>query len=82
MEGIYVYLIRSMTFPERRYVGLSRDPEMRLSEHNSGVVGATWRYRKWELVTAVWFKEMKKAEVFEEYLKHGSGHAFAKRHFW
>lgn len=34
------------------------------------------------MVSAVWFKEMKKAEAFETYLKHGSGHAFAKRHFW
>jgi hypothetical protein len=23
-----------------------------------------------------------KAEQFEKYLKHGSGHAFANRHFW
>jgi hypothetical protein len=36
----------------------------------------------WELVVAVYFADRQKAEAFERYLKHGSGHAFAKRHFW
>jgi hypothetical protein len=48
----------------------------------TGMVNATWRYRKWNLVAAVWFRDMKKAEAFEEYLKQGSGHAFANRHLW
>jgi len=28
------------------------------------------------------FAEDQKADAFEKYLKSGSGHAFAKRHFW
>jgi len=35
-----------------------------------------------EVVVAVYSKDHVKAEAFERYLKHGSGHAFAKRHFW
>jgi hypothetical protein len=28
------------------------------------------------------FSDDAKADMFETYLKSGSGHAFAKRHFW
>ena len=31
---------------------------------------------------ALQFKDPTKADLFEVYLKSGSGHAFAKRHFW
>jgi len=31
---------------------------------------------------AVFFADARKAEAFEPYLKQGSGHAFARRHFW
>ena len=82
MSGIYVYMIRSIPFHERRYIGLTRSPRVRLAEHNDGSVSSTWRFRPWELVVAIWFSDMKKAEAFEKYLKHGSGHAFANRHFW
>ncbi len=82
MSGIYVYLIRSVSFPERRYVGLTRSPQLRLVEHNSGAVASTWKFRPWKIVVATWFSDKKKAEAFEKYLKHGSGHAFANRHFW
>ena len=30
----------------------------------------------------IWFDEDSKAIAFERYLKAGSGHAFANRHFW
>lgn len=82
MNGTYVYMISSTQFPEKRYVGLTRTPEARLKDHNEGLVERTWRYRPWELMVLVWFKQMNRAEAFERYLKHGSGHAFAKRHFW
>ena len=82
MDGVYVYLIESVSFPGRRYVGLTRNFTRRLSEHNRGEVNATWRYKKWRPVVTLWFDDMKKAENFEEYLKHGSGYTFAKRHFW
>ena len=82
MAGTHVYLLESRRHPERRYVGLTRDLEQRLEEHNSGLVEATWRHKPWRVVAAIWFADRDSAEAFEEYLKHGSGHAFAKRHFW
>ena len=79
---MYVYLLRSISHPDRRYVGLTNDLQERLREHNSGKSPHTSKYVPWELIVAVCFKDHDKAEAFERYLKHGSGHAFARRHFW
>ncbi len=78
----YVYLIRSLSHPRRTYVGSTEDIEKRLSEHNHGKSGHTARFTPWELEIALQFKDPTKADLFEVYLKSGSGHAFAKRHFW
>ena len=82
MEGTYVYLLQSLSVQDRRYVGLTRDLETRLEVHNNGVVESTWRHKPWKLVASICFSDRDRAEEFEIYLKHGSGHAFAKRHFW
>lgn len=79
---MYVYLLRSTSHPDEHYVGLTTDLKKRLCEHNAGKSPHTSKYVPWELVVAVYFKDRHKAEVFERYLKQGSGHAFAKRHFW
>lgn len=75
-----VYLIRSVSDPERRYIGSTSDLERRLQEHNSGKSPHTSKYRPWELVASVSFSDEKRAVEFEKYLKEGSGHAFANRH--
>jgi hypothetical protein len=36
----------------------------------------------WKLKLYVAFDSIEQAQHFEKYLKSGSGHAFAKRHFW
>jgi len=78
----YVYLLRSRSNPTRTYVGLTDDLTRRLREHNSGECRTTAPYRPWTIEVAIRFKDDKKAAEFEQYLKSGSGHAFAKRHFW
>ena len=78
----FVYLIRSLSHPRRTYVGSAEDLETRFSEHNHGKSEHTARYIPWGLEVAVQFKDPTKADRFEVYLKSGSGHAFAKRHFW
>ena len=82
MNGTYVYLLRSIRRPRERYVGLTRNIYRRLAQHNAGEVFPTAEYRPWKVVTMVWFGDRAKAEAFERYLKRGSGHAFARRHFW
>ena len=78
----YVYLLQSEKFEGKRYVGVTSDLRQRLSDHNSGKSPHTSKYLPWKLVTYVAFSDKKKAEIFERYLKSGSGHAFAKKRFW
>ena len=76
-----VYVLRSLSEPERRYIGLTHDLAARLDAHNAGRCAHTARYRPWEVVVALRFADEATAVRFEHYLKSGSGRAFAKRHF-
>jgi predicted GIY-YIG superfamily endonuclease len=75
-----VYVLRSVTQPERYYVGLTSDVTRRLQVHNSGGSRHTMKDRPWQLVVALEFADVVSAVRFERYLKSGSGRAFAKRH--
>jgi predicted GIY-YIG superfamily endonuclease len=77
----YVYILRSVRWPERRYVGITSDLPIRLAAHNAGKSVYTNKFRPWKVETYVAFSDQFLAERFEEYLKHGSGWAFATRHF-
>ena len=78
----YVYLIKSVSHPEQKYIGMTDDLKKRLQDHNSGYSIYTSKYTPWELVNYVAFSSKKAAIEFEKYLKTGSGCAFAKRHLW
>jgi putative endonuclease len=77
----YVYLLQSLSDSTKRYIGLAYDVEERVMEHNSGKSIYTNKHKPW-LIAQFGFESEQKAFDFERYLKHGSGHAFAKRHFW
>jgi putative endonuclease len=77
-----VYLLRSLRDGSKRYVGLTDDLPRRLAEHNAGRSSHTAAHAPWKVVAAIYFADSGKAEAFERYLKNGSGHAFARRHFW
>lgn len=79
---IYVYLIQSINFPEQRYTGMTNDLKARLIKHNEGGSPHTSKYKPWKLVTYVTFQDQVKAIAFEQYLKSGSGRAFANKHLW
>ena len=81
-NGTYVYLLRSKACDGKRYIGKTCDLRKRVAEHNAGKSIHTNKFMPWELVVAVYFTDGRRAEDFERYLKHGSGHAFARRHFW
>ncbi len=40
------------------------------------------KHRPWRPIVVIRFQDDGKAEAFERYPKGGSGHAFARRHFW
>ena len=73
-----VYLLQSLRDPKRRYRGLTDDVPRRLKRHNDGEVPST----RPQLIVSLRFEDDARAAAFERYLKSGSGHAFAKRHFW
>ncbi len=77
-----VYLLKSVSFTGKRYVGITTNLEQRLSEHNAGKSPHTSRFKPWKCSVSLCFEDDSRAEAFEKYLKQGSGHAFANRHFW
>jgi predicted GIY-YIG superfamily endonuclease len=84
MHGVgkrFVYVLRSDRDPDRHYVGVTADVESRVEWHNHGPCGHTTRHRPWWLVVVLEFPTEEAGVRFEEYLKSGSGRAFAKRHF-
>jgi predicted GIY-YIG superfamily endonuclease len=81
-QMFYVYLIRSIAFPDQVYVGITEDLKKRLVTHNSGGSVHTAKYKPWKLIVYLGFKNEAKARQFEKYLKSGSGRAFAKKRLW
>lgn len=78
----YVYLIRSIKFPQTTYIGYTTNIKERLKTHNSGGSIHTKTDRPWELVICIAFKNIDCAKQFEKYLKSQSGRAFSKKRFW
>ncbi|MBL8237381.1 MAG: GIY-YIG nuclease family protein [Bryobacterales bacterium] len=78
----YVYLLRSDSHPDQRYVGLTDNLRARLAAHNAGTVPHTSKFCPWSLQGYSAFPSRTQAAEFERYLKSGSGRAFANRHLW
>jgi putative endonuclease len=78
----YVYLMQSISHPKQRYVGLTNNLQQRLATHNQGGSPHTSKYVPWRIVTAIGFNDDQRAFSFEQYLKTGSGRAFANKHLW
>lgn len=75
----HVYIIRSISQLNQKYVGITADINARMKEHNSGNVPHTSKFIPWELVTYTTFFDDSKAFEFEKYLKSHSGRAFASK---
>ena len=77
----FVYLLRSIRYPDKTYIGYTHDVRARLEEHNLGTSFHTSKYKPWEIIISIGFKEQSEALAFEQYLKSGSGRVFVKKHF-
>jgi predicted GIY-YIG superfamily endonuclease len=75
----YVYILQSIKFPEKFYVGSTNDLKRRIDEHNQGKTIHSDKYAPWKLKTGLVFADEQKAVEFERYLKTSSGRAFAKK---
>jgi predicted GIY-YIG superfamily endonuclease len=72
----YTYILlssRSHIF----YYGSTNNLQKRLELHNSGEVPSTKPHMPWKLMWYAGFETEKQARDFEQYLKTGSGKAFA-----
>jgi predicted GIY-YIG superfamily endonuclease len=78
----YTYILESIERPGVRYIGCTSNLRRRLDAHNAGSPRHTSKHRPWRLKLYIAFEGRQLALRFERYLKSGSGHAFAKRHFW
>jgi putative endonuclease len=75
----YVYIIRSIEFPDQEYTGATEDLKRRMTDHNTGKSAHTAKFKPWKLVWYCAFPDKYKALEFEKYLKSHSGRAFAKK---
>ncbi len=71
----YVYILQSSK-SGILYYGYTADLKKRFKEHNSGKSRFTKGHLPWELVWYSAFRDRRKAEDFELYIKSGSGKAF------
>ena len=76
-----VYVLKSELNPTRYYTGLTSNLAGRLDAHNAGRVPHTANGKPWIIDVVVEFADERRAVAFENYLKSGSGGAFAQRHF-
>ena len=75
----YVYILKSINFPDKIYIGYTLDISSRLQKHNEGGSIYTKDHRPWEMVWHCTFLDKSKALEFEKYLKSHSGRAFAQK---
>ena len=75
----YVYILESLSTPDRHYVGLTNDLRARLMKHNAGDVTHTAKFTPWRIQTYFAFSDEGRAIAFERYLKTSSGRAFARK---
>ena len=73
----FVYVIKSNKY-NRLYVGLSKDPQARLKDHNFGRVFSTKGFRPWEIVYTEEVDSREDARKREKYLKSGIGKEYLK----
>ena len=77
----FVYVIHSLTNPDRLYVEAAANVSMRIAAHNAGHSPLTVAHRPWKLVAVVQFGNEGTAHRFEKFLKSSAGRAFVKHHF-
>jgi len=78
----YTYVLESIKRPGTSYIGRTSNLCRRLEHHTAGENRSTAKHRSWRVVLYIAFETRIQACRFERYLNSGSGHAFAKRHFW
>ena len=75
----YVYILKSINYQNKIYIGFTEDLKERLKTHNSGYSKHTNKFKPWKLILFICFPNKQKAINFEKYLKTSSGIAFRNK---
>ena len=75
----YVYILKSLAYSAQLYIGYTKNLDQRLKTHNSGGSLHTAKYKPWEVIVCISFKDEAAAISFEKYLKTGSGRVFMEK---
>lgn len=76
----YVYVLKSINY-KKSYVGMTKDLDRRLTEHNQGKSYYTRRYKPWEIIYKELFNDELEAARKEKYFKSRSGRRKLKEIF-
>ena len=79
-DMFYTYYLRSINFPEKTYIGFTKNLRDRLVAHNAGRSVYTKDDRPWKIEACFIFNTESKALRFEQYLKTNAGKVFLKRY--
>ncbi len=74
----YIYILQSKK-DKSYYTGFTLNLKERIEYHNAGQQKYTKSKTPWQLKWYCVFKNKQRALKFEQYLKSGSGNAFAKK---
>jgi len=74
----YVYAIQSLK-DKHLYIGISKNPEKRLKQHNAGMTKSTKPRRPFKIIYEESCKDRVNARKREKYFKSGIGREFLKR---
>jgi len=77
----YVYILQSIEFPDKFYIGYTDNLKRRIKQHNTEHFGHTDKYRPWRIKDYFAIDDEQKAKDFEKYLKSQCGREFIKKHF-
>ena len=77
----YVYILQSIEFPDKFYIGYTDNLKRRIKQHNTEHFGHTDKYRPWRIKDYFAIDDEQKAKNFEKYLKSQCGREFIKKHF-
>jgi putative endonuclease len=80
MSKRFVYILKNPETPPRYYTGLTGNTGRRLAGHDAGCGNYSSKYGPWSVDVVIEFADERRAVAFEQYLKTGSGVAFAIRH--
>jgi len=76
----YTYVLLSMRY-NRIYIGISDDPQRRLTEHNAGQTKSTKAFRPYQIILIEKYPNRILAREREKFLKSGCGREWIKLNY-